>query len=134
VKFFDIVKLSYAPVIWFLEKLWAHKQNMDRLPEPELVYDSSLLESLRESQEKAARESAIPDHVVCRAIDLKPDDLIIHKYSKFLIEDCGCGFGAGNDFGNYFWIKGRIQSSNLPNPPLEDFWAFQMCPVIKLIK
>lgn len=90
-------------------------------------------DEVREKNQEEARKAALPSHVVCKAIDLKSGDTIIHNYSVFKITECGCGFGAGNEFGDYFYIEGRYVNGNPTDPePLKKCWAFQKCPVIKL--
>lgn len=84
-----------------------------------------------EASEELARNASIPDHIVCKAIELKPGDIIIHNYSKLRILKCGPGGGASNEFGDYFWIKGVFVSDF--NCSLQEFWSFQECPVIKLL-
>ena len=73
------------------------------------------------------RDFVLSGFEIVKAIDLKAGDIIIHNYSKFVISACGCGFGAGNEFGDYFWIKGVFVGSNQP----KEFWSFHRCPVIK---
>lgn len=88
---------------------------------------------IRDEAFERARNCSLPDHEIIAAINLKAGDEIIHKYARFKIQECGCGFGASNEFGNYFWIKGFFLNGNRADPkPLKDFWSFQECPVIKL--
>tara|TARA_R110000772_G_scaffold249530_2_gene363837 strand:+ start:24589 stop:24969 length:381 start_codon:yes stop_codon:yes gene_type:complete len=58
-------------------------------------------------------------HTVIKAKELKPGDTIIHDYSVFKINECGCGIGAGNEFGEYFWMKGEYPNRAKPLFPLE---------------
>jgi hypothetical protein len=89
----------------------------------DINYSEAVAKALEE-----ARKAPLPSCEIVKAIDLKVGDTIIHKYSKFKITECGCGYGAGNEFGHYFWIKGYSVSSKI----VDDFWSFQKCPVIKI--
>ena len=106
---------------------------------PEFIFSSTGLPfteeicKIRDAQFKQAEEALVLPHEVTNAIHLKPNDVIIHKYSKFKIIECGRGFGSGNEFGNYFWIKGYNLSPYSQKIEIEDFWSFQMCPMIRLI-
>lgn len=85
------------------------------------------------AKERAAR-ATLDGFVLVKAVDLKAGDTIIHNYGRFLISECGCGYFAGNEFGDYFWIKGYAVHGNPTDPkPLKDFWSFQCCPMIKCV-
>lgn len=118
----------------FTEKvLFSEKKDLPPCSGEIISKDSIDWGKIREESEERARNSAIPNHIVCKAIELKAGDVIIHNYSRFKILECGCGFGAGNEFGNYFWIKGEFVNGNPTDPkPLKNFWSFQECPIIKL--
>ena len=78
--------------------------------------------------------STVPAHIIIKARELKAGDIIIHNYSRFKINNCGFGYVAGNEFGDYFWIKGYSVNGNKTDPnSIKDFLAFEECPVIKLI-
>ncbi len=130
----NILKFAISPQWWFTEKVLFSKKK-DLLPySGEIIPNDSIDgNKIREGSEEKARNSTIPSYIVCKAIELKAGDVIIHDYSRFKISECGCGFGAGNEFGNYFWVKGCFVDGNPTDPkPLKDFWSFQECPVIKL--
>lgn len=80
-----------------------------------------------------ARKLPVIPHEVINAIHLKAGDAIIHNYARFKIESCVCGFGAGNEFGNYLSIKGWHTDSMFGKKIIE-FCAFQECPVIRLLE
>ena len=87
----------------------------------------------RDKTQQENRDFVLSGFEIVKAIDLKVQDIIIHDYSKFKISECGCGYGAGNEFGDYFWIKGYFVNGNPTGPkPFKDFWSFQRCPMIKL--
>lgn len=127
--------MAIAPTWWAFEKVWndwnkPKKKEKDVAQFSEPIHTSDEIEKMRDAEFKAAGEAPVIAHEVVNAIHLKPGDIIIHKYSKFKITECGRGFGAGNEFGNYFWIKGE----GVKQPSKDEFWSFQMCPMIRLIK
>ncbi len=94
------------------------------------------LECIKDEGQVEARNSPLPPHIVCKAIELMPGDIIIHKCFRFKISQCGCGASrnSASEFGDYFWIQGSFiyGDSTKPEPNCE-FWAFQNCPMIKLL-
>ena len=80
-----------------------------------------------------AKAKDIISHEVCKGVDLKIGDYIIHNCSIFLISSISLGFGAGNQFGHYIEITGNYADIYcLPLEPIK-FWTFQSCPIIRLI-
>lgn len=62
--------------------------------------------------------------------DLKPGDIIIHRGGRFVISECGPGFGAGtDDYGQYVWVRGHHRMTKTP----DDFWLCQASPTIKVV-
>lgn len=83
------------------------------------------------AKERAAK-ATLDEFSLVKAVDLKAGDVIIHDYRRLRITECGCGYFAGNEFGDYFWIKGRFVHGNPTDPqPLKDFWSSQCCPMIR---
>lgn len=79
----------------------------------------------------------MPKYEIVLGKDLKPGDIIIHKYQRFLIKNCGNGKGAGStDFGEYTYVDGNFIYKSLWEKMLgwksfEDFWTYQECPIIR---
>lgn len=136
--FKETIKIAISPTWWALEKFldgWGKPKNK---VESEVFSDTHIhtdndIEKMRDAQFKEAEEAPVIPHEVINAIHLKPGDTIIHKYSKFKIIECGRGFGAGNEFGNYFWIKGHSLSPYAKKIK-EEFRTFQKCPMIRIIE
>jgi len=135
--FRETIKMAISPTWWALEKILDNR-NKPQKPVKNAgscnipIYTDNEMEKMRDAQFKEAEEAPVIAHEVVNAIHLKPGDIIIHKYSKFKITECGRGFGSGNEFGNYFWIKGQ-NLSPFAQTTKEDFWSFQKCPMIRLI-
>ncbi len=130
----DTLKLAVSPEWWFIEKsIFPEKIETIKQPTPEELAQEA--ENFKRITQKMVENVKLDNYKLVKAIDLKAGDKIIHNYSKFLIQECGCGFGAGNEFGNYFWIKGNFINGNPTDPsPLKDFWSFQGCPMIVCIE
>jgi hypothetical protein len=84
----------------------------------------------RESDFEKARKCDMSNYKIVRGIDLKPGDVIVCDCEKVKIIECGCGWGAGNEFGNYFWCKGEYISF----PRNFNKWLFQEAPIVLCIK
>jgi len=88
----------------------------------------------RDKLQEENRRHTLSGFEMVKGIDLQAGDIIIHEYGRFQIFECGCGYGAGNEFGDYFWIKGYFVDKNLTRySSLKDFWAFQRAPIIKYV-
>ncbi len=124
------MRLCLAPSFWALEKMGV----FDEKPAPSATVIPSVEEitKMRDAQFKQAEEAPVINHEVVNANHLKSGDTIIHDGYRFKIAECGRGFGAGNDFGNYFWIKGHQLVSHEPLGTYKEFWSYQACPVIRL--
>lgn len=102
-------------------------------PPDKTQIDSDIIK-FRDDQQKRSRELVLTGLEIVKGIDLKPGDIIIHNYSRFKITECGLGFGAGNEFGDYVWVKGKLVTGNPTDPkPEKDFWTFQRCPIIRYL-
>jgi len=98
--------------------------------------DTETMAKKRDKDQEENRKVSLDEFEMVKAIELQKADIIVHNCSKFQITACGCGYGAGNEFGDYFWIKGfylnEFSFFNLRQK--RDFWLFQRCPVVRVRK
>lgn len=143
VKLFIVNKLDgfikFISIRKFIKRLFTskwervHEETLDKISKEWEEIKGKEIIAYRDKSQEDNRNFVLSGFEIVKAIDLKPQDVIIHNYSKFKISECGCGFGAGNEFGDYFFIKGVFVNGNPTDPkPLKDFWSFQRCPMIKV--
>lgn len=84
----------------------------------------------RDADFEKARNCDMSNYKIVRAIDLKVGDVFVHSCNRIKITECGCGWGAGNEFGYYFWVKGRF----ICDSSLFDKWLFQEAPIVLCVK
>lgn len=97
--------------------------------EPATKEDILAIENLtiqRNADFEKARNCDMSSYKIVRAIDLKAGDVFVHECNKIKIAECGCGWGAGNEFGWYFWGKGRFVCDS----SIFDRWLFQQAPIV----
>lgn len=94
------------------------------------AYEASI-SAMKESNERTIASVNLDDYEIVKGVSLRAGDIIVHDYMLIRINSCGCGFGVGNEFGNYYWIKGHgcTEGPFCSNP--YDFWTSQGCPVIR---
>ncbi len=101
----------------------------------------NFLKSIFYQRPEASKVELFPIHskpdnekyVIVRGENLKNGDIIIHKGSRFKIENCGMGLGAGSfDFGVYISVDGHFTSSWNPYKR-ENFWLYKNSPIVKCI-
>lgn len=116
----------------FCEKVkkWLWGESVEPVAIPSISIDA--LEQIKKERLNDAKSASLPNHIVCKGIDLRPNDIIIHNYSRFIITEYFEGFGAGNEFGEFIAIVGYY-CCDTERQNKQNFWTFQKSPVIKLI-